>query len=153
MSSVNPYIVDLVGASESGEQEIASDLDQLSRVISEFKRKVAKAARLYLNNIMPSLMGREWEDVNSKLTLMQDFKLLKLKLRFESNKLTQRMLYKGLQLLNDLTAVDSGDRTLSLDLGPCGTKAGRQSLACPVVSLSSPCVMFACFGVKRCAFE
>ena len=47
-----------------------------------------------------------------------------------------------------LVAVYSGDRTLSLDLGPCGTKAGRQSLARPVVSLSSPCVMFACFREK-----
>ena len=39
--------------------------------------------------------------------------------------------------VSPLVAVDSGDRTLSLDLGPCGTKAGRQALACPVVSLSS----------------
>ena len=46
-----------------------------------------------------------------------------------------------------LVAVDSGDCTLSLDPGPCGTKAGRKALACPVVSLSSSCVMFACFGV------
>ena len=46
-----------------------------------------------------------------------------------------------------LVAVDSGDCTLSLDPGPCGTKAGRQALARPVVSLSSSCVMFACFGV------
>ena len=49
--------------------------------------------------------------------------------------------------VSPLVAVDSGDRTLSLDLGPCGTKAGRQALARPVVSLSSSCVMFACFGV------
>ena len=49
--------------------------------------------------------------------------------------------------VSPLVAVDSGDRTLSLDLGPGGTKAGRQALACPVVGLSSSCVMFACFGV------
>ena len=49
--------------------------------------------------------------------------------------------------VSPLVAVDSGDRTLSLDPGPCGTKAGRQALARPVVSLSSSCVMFACFGV------
>lgn len=36
---------------------------------------------------------------------------------------------------------------MSLDPGPCGTKAGRQALARPVVSLSSSCVVFACFGV------
>ena len=43
--------------------------------------------------------------------------------------------------VSPLVAVNSGDRTLSLDPGPCGTKAGRQALARPVVSLSSSCVM------------
>ena len=30
--------------------------------------------------------------------------------------------------VSPLVAVDSGDRTLSLDLGPCGTKVGSQAL-------------------------
>ena len=38
-------------------------------------------------------------------------------------------------------------KAVALSIGPCGTKAGRQALARPVVSLSSSCVMFACFGV------
>ena len=39
--------------------------------------------------------------------------------------------------VSPLVAVDSGDRTLSLDPGPCGAKAGSQALARPVVGLSS----------------
>ena len=45
--------------------------------------------------------------------------------------------------VSPLVAVDSGDRTLSLDRGPCGTEAGRQALASTVVSLSSWCTIFA----------
>ena len=55
--------------------------------------------------------------------------------------------------VSPLVAVDSGDRTLSLDLGPCGTKAGRQALARPVVSLSSSCVDFKGLGRNRISYS
>ena len=95
MTSVNPYIVDIAHASKTKEHEIADDLGQLSEVITTFKQKV--------DDIMPSAMGGDMMYVHSMLMHMKTGKLHRLKIRFESNFLTQRVLDDGSDLLDDLT--------------------------------------------------
>ena len=95
MTSVNPYIVDISDASKTETQQIANDLGQLSEVITTFKNEV--------DDIMPSLMSGDTLHVHRILMHMNTFKLHKLKIRFESNLLTQRVLDDGSDLLDDLT--------------------------------------------------
>ena len=92
MTSVNPYIVD-IHASKT--DKIAEDIGQLSQVIADFKKKV--------DDIMPSAMGGDMMYVHSILMHMRTGKLHRLKIRFESNFLTQRVLDDGSDLLDDLT--------------------------------------------------
>ena len=95
MTSVNPYIVDIADASKTKEHEIAHDIGQLIEVITTFKRKV--------DDIMPGAMGGDMMYVHSILMHMRTGKLHRLKIRFESNFLTQRVLDDGSDLLDDLT--------------------------------------------------
>lgn len=94
MTSVNPYIV-AVAHSKTEEHVIADDLGQLSEVITTFKRKV--------DDIMPSAMGGDMMYVHRVLMYLRDAKLHRLKIRFETNFLTQRVLESGKDLLDELT--------------------------------------------------
>ena len=74
---------------------------------------------------MPSIIGREWGYVNSKLMHMRDSSLVRLKIRIESNLLTQGSLEKGLQLMDDLTQdmLTVHNKLLQIDANYNGSEA------------------------------